>query len=358
VTVGISDWFDWAYWGFAFLAALCCVELYMAECGDELQGAVSLNLITWFVAALVLILVVKAAGGDLLHETSQGLSGYKVNVELPDVAGMPMVRATGISRFAGAIGLIAFAFLWTEKRWQQALALAVFAGTAWLLWVMQARGSTVSFLGGLAVMLWLLGGRARRLGVGLIAVVLFAIGLDYISHSNLEYIWRFATRNDPHIRTMHGRTGIYRDVWDSFSRSPIIGFGPQADRRILFTNAQNGTLYALLCGGIIGGGAWILGFLVALSYIVRGALDSEIIPAGHKVMFVQAAGLMAFFALRSIPENTAALFSVDLMLQLPAMVYLGVMVRAARDQPGFEYARDLRHGAVQTSVTLQNSLYQ
>ena len=47
------------------------------------------------------------------------------------------------------------------------------------------------------------------------------------------------------------------------------------------------------------------------------------------MMFAQVAGLMVFFTLRTFPENTAALFSVDLMLQLPAMVYLGALIRAA-----------------------------
>jgi hypothetical protein len=32
--------------------------------------------------------------------------------------------------------------------------------------------------------------------------------------------------------------------------------------------------------------------------------------------------------MRSFPENCAALFSVDLLLQLPAMVYLGELDRA------------------------------
>ncbi|HUA32328.1 MAG TPA: hypothetical protein VMA09_01885, partial [Candidatus Binataceae bacterium] len=63
-------------------------------------------------------------------------------------------------------------------------------------------------------------------------------------------------------------------------------------------------------------------------YMVRAIMEPYRIPARDSALFVQVAGLMVFFALRTIPENTAALFSVDLMLQLPAMVYLGELMRA------------------------------
>ena len=53
---------------------------------------------------------------------------------------------------------------------------------------------------------------------------------------------------------------------------------------------------------------------------------------------------MVFFTVRTYPENAAALFSVDLMLQLPAMVYLGVLIRAAN-------LRNAREGAETFATT-------
>jgi hypothetical protein len=39
---------------------------------------------------------------------------------------------------------------------------------------------------------------------------------------------------------------------------------------------------------------------------------------------------MVFFTMRTMPENCAALYSVDLMVQLPALVYLGELDRALK----------------------------
>lgn len=327
-TVGVSDWFTWAYWGFAFLATLACIEMFLAATDDDLEGAASLNRISWIIAAVVLLIVVKAAGPHLVEETSQGLTGYGVNVKMPQVAGMAMVRSTGISRFAGALGLVAFVAMWRGRGWARLASLALFGFCCWLVWVMQARGATVSFIGAIGFMLVLLGGRARTFGVIAIAGALGAVGLGYISHDSVVHVWRFASRDDHHLVQMHGRLGIYSSVWRSIWDSPLIGYGPQADRRVTFVNAQNGFLYALLCGGFLGGGAWIAGFALAIVYMAGAIMQPQRFPGTKSYIFVQVAGLMVFFALRTIPENTAALFSVDLMLQLPAMVYLGELMRA------------------------------
>ena len=335
-TVGVGDWFSWAYWGLAFLSTLACVEMFLAESEQDLEGAASLNQLSWVIATVILVLVVKAAGGHLVEQTSVGLSGYAVNVKMPEVAGMAMVRSTGISRFAGAIGLVAFVAVWHSRSWPRLVMLAIFAFCCWLVWVMQARGATVSFVGAIGVMLVLLGGRARTVGIIAIAGALAAVGLGYISHDSVVHVWRYASRDDHHLAQMHGRLGIYNSVWRAFWDSPLIGYGPQADRRVTFINAQNGFLYALLCGGFIGGGAWIAGFALTFVYMARAIMEPSRIPTRDSDVFIQVAGLMVFFALRTIPENTAALFSVDLMLQLPAMVYLGELMRTTRQPVGHE----------------------
>lgn len=193
----------------------------------------------------------------------------------------------------------------------------------------------------------LLGGRARTIGILALVLTAGAVSLNFVSHETLNYIWRHATRHDLNLMKMTGRTDIFQDAWLAILRAPIIGYGPQGDRRIIFANAQNGVLYALLCGGFLGGGAWTLGFAIALVYLARAVWRRDIVPVDDSMLFAQVAGLMVFFTLRTIPENTAALFSVDLMLQLPAMVYLGVLVRAANLRNASEAAETLAttHGA-------------
>jgi O-antigen ligase len=337
-SIGVENWFAWGYWGLAFIATLGAAEMYLAECGDEIAGAASLNRLSWVAAAVILAIVVYVGRGHLAEETSQGLSGYRINVKMPIVAGMPMVRSTGISRFAGALAVVACAAMWRGERWTRVAWMALFAGCAWLVWDMQSRGSLTSFVAAVSVVMLLLGGRARTMGILALALAVGAVSLNFVSHDTLHYLWGFATRNDRHLAQMQGRTSIFHDAWLAILRAPIIGYGPQGDHRIIFANAQNGVLYSLLCGGFLGGGAWTLGFVIALVYLARAAWRPDIVPAGDSMVFAQVAGLMVFFTLRTIPENTAALFSVDLMLQLPAMVYLGVLIRAANLRTAHESA--------------------
>src|SRR5208283_5099034 len=148
---------------------------------------------------------------------------------MPRVAGMPMVRSTGISRFAAAIGIVACAAVWRAERWTRVAWIALFAGCAWLVWVMQSRGSLASFVAALSVVMMLLRGRARIIGIMALALTAGAVALNFVSHETLRNIWSHAARNDSHLMQMHGRAGIFHNTWLAILRAPIIGYGPQAD---------------------------------------------------------------------------------------------------------------------------------
>ena len=204
-SVGVENWFPWGYWGLAFIATLGAGEMYLAECGGEIAGAASLNRLSWVAATVILAIVVYVGRGHLVEETRQGLSGYAINMRMPTVAGMAMVRATGISRFAGAVAIVAFVAMWRVERWTRVAWIALFAGCAWLVWVMQSRGSLASFVAALGVVMLLLGGRARTIGALALVLTVGAVGLNFVSHETLHYLWRFATRNDQHLMRMSGR---------------------------------------------------------------------------------------------------------------------------------------------------------
>src|SRR5208282_1980289 len=226
-SIGVENWFAWAYWGLAFIATLGAGEMYLAEFGDEIVGAASLNRLSWIAATVILAMIVYVGRGHLTEETSQGTTGYFINVRMPTVAGMVMVRSTGISRFAAAVGIVACAALWRAERWARVAWIALFAGCAWLVWVMQSRGSLTAFVAALGAVMFLLRGRARTIGILALALTAGAVSLDFVSHDTLQYVWRFATRNDQHLSRMTGRAEIFHDVWLAILRAPIIGYGPQ-----------------------------------------------------------------------------------------------------------------------------------
>lgn len=326
-----EPWFDYAYWGFAYLSAFGATEMYMQESSTP-EHAGALNRLNWVLGFAVLAIVVWVARGQLLAETSMGRSGYGVTGRMPTVAGMAMVRASGISRLAAIPAIVAFVLLWKSRGFFRLVWAAVFTPTAYLVWVMQSRGSLVSFGFALSFVMVFMEGKPRRVGIvlALILVTVFAAG--FIPEETVYHLYLFATRGEQgqQLESMSGRIYIFREAWQLIKEAPLIGYGPQADRRVLtiIGNAQNAVLYALLCGGFLGGAGYLGGLVLSWVLLARALRHRHLLPPDERTTLLQVAGVLAFLTMRSYPENCAALFSVDLLLQLPAMVYLGELDRA------------------------------
>lgn len=326
-----EPWFDYAYWGFAYLSAFAATEIYMQESSTP-ERAGALNRLNWVLGFAVLAVVVWVARGQLLAESSTGVSGYGVIGRMPTVAGMPMVRSSGISRLAAIPAIVAFVWFCKVRGWSQLVWAAVFTPTAYLVWVMQSRGSLFSFGIALSFVMVFMEGKPRRVGIVLALIVATAFVAGFIPEETVHHLYLFATRGEQghRLEAMSGRIYIFREAWQLIKEAPFIGYGPQADRRVLTIvgNAQNAVLYALLCGGFLGGAGYLGGLLLSWVLLARALRHRHLLPPDERTTLLQVAGVLAFLTMRSYPENCAALFSVDLLLQLPTMVYLGELDRA------------------------------
>ena len=104
-------------------------------------------------------------------------------------------------------------------------------------------------------------------------------------------------------------------------------------------------IYALLCAGAVGAGFFVLAMVASWKALLATVGEANRLPRDERVMFQIAGAILVFSTLRSIPENNAALFSIDLLLQYPAMVYLVLLRRRVK---AFRIRRSLR--AVDFSV--------
>jgi O-antigen ligase len=325
-----DPWFDYAYWGFAYLSAFAATEMYMQQ-SPTLEQAGALNRLNWILGSAVLLIVVWVARGQLLEQTSMGLSGYGVTGRMPTVAGMPMVRATGISRLAAIPAILGFVLLWKTRGIVRLVWAAVFAPTAYLLWAMQSRGSLISFGFALSFVMVFMEGMPRRVGIVLALILVTVFVAGFVPEETVHHLYLFALRGQQgeQLESMSGRLYIFREAWQLIKEAPFIGYGPQADRRVLTIvgNAQNAVLYALLCGGFLGGAGYIGGLVLSWVFLARALRRRHLLSPEERTTLLQVAGVLAFLTMRSYPENCAALFSVDLLFQLPAMVYLGELDR-------------------------------
>ena len=325
-----EPWFDHAYWGLAYLSALAATEIYMQQSSTP-ERAATLNRLNWVFGAVVLGIVVWVARGKLLEQTSMGISGYGVLSRMPNVGGMPMVRASGISRLAAVPAIVAFVLCWNSRGAFRFLWTAVFLSGAYLVWVMQSRGSLISFAVALSFVMVLMERKQRRLVIlsGLILGIVYIGG--FVPDRIVHHLWLYSMRGTQgqELASMSGRTRIFQAAWQLIKAAPFIGYGPQADRQFTIVgNAQNAGLYALLCGGFLGGVGFIGGLALSWVLLVRAYRRRYLMTKSERTTLLQVAGVLAFMTMRSYPENCSALFSVDLLLQLPAVVYLGELDRS------------------------------
>jgi hypothetical protein len=331
-TIYVDPWFNYAYWGFAYLGTFTAAEMFL-ESGPGIDRARELNRLSWLAATLILVIVAFIGRGQLLAQSQMGLSGYGFIERMPTVGGMPMSRESGVSRYAAILALVSFVQLWNSRPSLRLFWMGAFALSSYLVWTMQSRGSTFSFCFALSFVMIVTGGWARRLGLGVAVAFVGIYLMGEIPSETVHGLYLYATRDTEgqKLEDASGRTSrIFPLCWKTIQASPIIGYGWLADRRVASTDAQNGFLDSLLCGGFLGGLGFIIGLFVAWIMLLRLLRIKYSLREHDRVVLIQVAGVMAFLTLRTIPENCAALFSVDLMIQLPALIYLGELDRSVR----------------------------
>jgi O-antigen ligase len=320
-----------AYWAGAYLAPFLVLKLYLAS-GDALDRCRRLNQMGWLVAAAFLAALVLVARDALVVRTDEGLTGYGVIGRVGTVGGLPMSRASGVSRFAVVPCILAFVGIWAVRGPARLACAAVASACAALVYLMQSRGTTLGLGAALTFVMVAQGRRARRFGG--ILLVLFGVALlgEMVPESTADRITRHLLR-DPdrqNLYTLGGRTTQWERAWDQVVASPVLGWGPQADRYVVGEHAHNAYLYAALQAGLPGLALFIAGLAWAWRALALSWRDGTAQRLGQRTTLVQTGGLLTFFTVRSVPEASGAMYGVDLMLLLPAMAYLDVLRRESR----------------------------
>ena len=189
---------------------------------------------------------------------------------------------------------------------------------------MQSRGAVFGLAAAICVVLLI-----HRANIRMILIIAFiiisAIYIDKgIPDKTVRYIYRGQDRVE--FLTLTGRTHTWKKGWVLFKDSPLVGFGPQADRYSLHgEHMHNSYLYALSQSGIIGTipfvAAWLLGWL-QFGRILRRKND---LPDQQRLLLFEAGAVLAFFTIRSIPEASAAFYGVDLLVMVPILAYINIL---------------------------------
>ncbi len=310
-----------AYWSLAYLGGIVGIAAYLSS-GDPLRRATELNYLSWFLTTVFLLTMVVLAREALFANPQ---SGYAVLSRQRQILDMSMSRSTGLARFAAVPGIVGLGYSLCRRGAHRVLGGLVFAGSfGAFIYYLQARGSIFGFAGAVVVVMLLAGVRGRALLAGLVLTALCAWVAEVIPAS----VWAHATRGETgwaELRDLTGRVNTWQEGWDVFLTSPVIGFGPRADRLLGLGEIHNTWMSALLQSGVVGGLALLAGLFRAWADAYRAARYATAERLGQRMLLAQTGGILAFFTLRGLVEQSGSLFNVDLLVMLPAMAYVGVL---------------------------------
>ena len=307
-------------WTFEF-GAVILVLIVVLNDRDAPQTLSRLMTLNWIIAICLMVAILAAVpflGGAPIAPT-QGSplgiivyhGGITANGSLLE---MPTSRNTGLARYAGVAGLVALARLFNPVKpgmrariaWTAILLFSLFT-----LVLAQARTETLSFVAGVALILFL---RKRRRVVMIGFGTLGAVLLGLVGFFNAA--WSFGTREHGFDPTLTGRTYIWAQAMKVIKKSPWLGFGFRSDRYLVHADMQNSFLHALIQAGVLGGIAYVAAFGVAWYLVIR------LYSSGRaRVLLDEVPAILMFFTVMSITE-TAAWYTADWLLLAPAFAYI------------------------------------
>jgi O-antigen ligase len=324
-----------SYWALCYLAVITTAAWHLRQT-EELPGATVLNRLSWLLGSAFCVVLLAVIGDALLAETTSGFSVYGL-INRVDAGSLPISRSSGLGRFAAIPGLAALVCIWTARGPWRFAALLVLLGSGGLIYLLQSRGAIFAFAGAAGFVLLFLGSRSRKAGILLLLLGAFlSLALPLIPGELGTQVWTQITRGEDfrQLLRLSGRVEDWRHGWEMAWRSPLWGWGFQADRYLMEgTHVHNTYLYAMLTAGLPGALLFAAGLAGAWGMLLRLMLSGRTDALGYRATLAQAGGMLVFFSLRSVPEVCGPLYNVDLMIMLPAMFFIDAMHRASADTP-------------------------
>lgn len=333
-----------AYWGIAYLSVFAATRFFL-QGPDPLKKAITLNYLSWIITALFLAILVFMARDALFVDNRSGMTGYGIVGRVGTVADMAMSRSSGMARFAAVPAVASFVFIWQSRGIFRLFHGAVFLLSGALVYFMQSRGAIFGLAFALFFIMLFMGVRSRRLGALFLVLLGLVLYTGIIPEQRVEQVSEHITRgqDEEQFRSLTGRTRAWEKGWKQALKSPVWGWGPQADRYLIKEHVHNTYMYTLMSAGFAGAAAFAGGLLWAWVLFLRAIMRGFADRFDQRFFLIQAGGILAFFTVRSIPEVCGAMFGVDLMVMLPVLAYLVVL-----DQKGREFEERTDDGGRRT----------
>ena len=225
------------------------------------------------------------------------------------------MNANGVGRFSLVVIIISGIWFFFKKEKIRYAWLGLCLVGVFMLMFTQSRTALLGL--GVASMLFVLimGFRWYYVLMGpFVALVLWQAGFKGRAGGEVDI-----------LVNLSGRESTWGEAISLIKQSPFLGWGFHSDRIMLDSaHIHNSYIHALIQSGILG----LLFFMLAITSIWILFLKMNIFKklryykGEDKPLVLVNVLLIGFFSARSLFESTAAFYGVDLLIFLPAIVYV------------------------------------
>jgi hypothetical protein len=281
------------------------------------------------------------------------------NIFHPDLilAGYDPPRATGYSRMLTILVIFMLTWFENKKKSFNSPFFYLILSLASMIWLFQSRGSYLCYIVCIVSIIFILNYRSNLFTklmklilyiLGPILIVLFISEANYLyksyisskpkhsdissKHSDISSEHKKDTYKKPtdnrilSNKSSSGRTALWLVGLNQFNKKKIFGYGPQADRIILSdhsnkfgNNISNGLLYIFLSGGYFSALLFIILYVKNIIYILKYIKKFKTkthLPTQLSIVYI------ILFSIRSLFENSYAVWGIDYMFLLISMAIL------------------------------------
>ncbi|MFC2166817.1 O-antigen ligase family protein [Acidobacteriota bacterium] len=294
------------YWGLIFLSAVMVLWIFYQR-EDSLR---SLKIVTYInYAVTIVIFLIIATKVVPMGFGAQGRQYY----DLP--FGLGEMNANGVGRFSLVVILISAIWFFYKKDKIRYAWLGLSLVGVFMLMFTQSRTALLGLAVCSMLFVLILGFRWYYVLMGpFVALVLWQAGYKERAGGEINI-----------LLNLSGRESTWGEAFSLIGQSPFLGWGFHSDRIMLGSqHIHNSYLHATIQSGILGliffvlavASIWILFFRMNIFKRIRYYEGED------KPIVLGSVLLIGFFSSRSLFESTAAFYGVDLLLFLPAIVYI------------------------------------
>jgi O-antigen ligase len=306
--------------------------------------------ITGFYSLIIIIPKIIEIYNHLKTSPIISLYGY-IDINEVNFMGIGLPRVTGLARLLAIFNLFLILKLNFNNKLKTSLLLLLITVITFLIWSIQSRAVIICFYT-CAILIIIFFNKFSNFNKFLFFLLILILPItmlnnfnQFIYMNNLEQksatIETIETTKKMEIETHRiikfttsGRIDLWMEALDYYELKKFFGYGAQADRFLLTkarddlkikgaygTNVSNTILYAFLSGGYLA--------IIIFIYIYAKTINFIYLFFSKKKNYIKintsiklAIIILVFFFIRSLIENSFALFSVDFLLFINSVLII------------------------------------